>query len=110
MAWRPHGTSLASGSGDKTIKLWNTNTGQCVSTLSGHSHWVMSVAWDNDGTKLVSGSYDETVRIWSVSSADTFEPVSTLSGHSRYVTTVSYACLFSNVWCQLTIEDFTVKS
>ena len=32
---------------------------------------------------------------------------STLSGHSRYVTAVSYSCLFSNVWCVLTIEHFT---
>ena len=36
----------------------------------------------------------------------------TLSGHSRYenVTFVSYSCLFSNVWCVLTIEDFKVLS
>ncbi len=33
-----------------------------------------------------------------------------LSGHSRYVTSVSYSCLFSNVWCVLTIEHFTEES
>jgi WD40 repeat protein len=81
VAWSPDGT-VASGSADKTIKLWNTNTGQCVSTLSGHSHYVTSVAWNNDGTKLASGSWDKTVKVWSVVSAGDFECQSTLSGHS----------------------------
>ena len=47
------------------------------------------------------------VKVAAVDSADTFECQSTLSGHSRYVTAVSYSCLFSNVWCVLTIEHFT---
>ena len=34
--------------------------------VSGHSHWVLSVAWSPDGTKLASGSDDDTVRIWEV--------------------------------------------
>ncbi len=75
---------LASGSDDGTVKLWNTNTGDCVSTLTGHRNCVVSVAWNNDGTKLASGSYDTTVRIWSVGSAGTFDYESTLSGHSDW--------------------------
>jgi WD40 repeat protein len=35
--WSPDGKNIASGSHDKTIKVWNTQTGQCVSTLTGHS-------------------------------------------------------------------------
>jgi WD40 repeat protein len=53
-----------------------------MSTLSGHSHYVTSVAWTNDGTKLASGSWDKTVKVWSVVSAGDFECQSTLSGHS----------------------------
>ena len=30
---------LASGSADKTIKIWNIESGACQSTLTGHSHW-----------------------------------------------------------------------
>jgi WD40 repeat protein len=39
VAWGPDGKNIASGSDDKTIKVWNAQTGQCVSTLSGHSRW-----------------------------------------------------------------------
>ena len=37
--FNPNGTSLASGGGDNTVKIWNTQTGKCASTLSGHSRW-----------------------------------------------------------------------
>ena len=39
VAWGPDGKNIASGRDDKTIKVWNTQTGQCVSTLRGHSSW-----------------------------------------------------------------------
>ncbi len=65
------------------MKLWNTNTGDCVSTLTVDSP-VYSVAFSPDGTKLASGSYDNTVRIWSVGSAGTFECESALRGHSDW--------------------------
>ena len=65
------------------MKIWNTKTGQCQSTLTVDST-VYSVAFSPDGTKLASGSYDNTVRIWSVGSAGTFECQSPLSGHSDW--------------------------
>jgi WD40 repeat protein len=37
--WSPDGKSLASASDEKTVRIWDASTGQCVSTLSGHSDW-----------------------------------------------------------------------
>jgi WD40 repeat protein len=89
VVYSPDGTKIASASMDKTLKIWNAQTGQCVSTLTGHSNWVRSVAWNNDGSKLATGSYETTVKIWAVGSAGTFECVSDLGGH-RYRQKFSY--------------------
>ncbi|MEE1097710.1 MAG: hypothetical protein U0K83_05205, partial [Bacteroidales bacterium] len=64
VAYSPDGTKIISGSGDKTIKIWDANTGQCLQTLEGHKYSVNSVAFSHDGTKIISGSVDKTIKIW----------------------------------------------
>ena len=66
VAWGPDGKNIASGGDDKTIKVWNAQTGQCVSTLNVDSG-VNAVAWSPDAKVLASGSDDKTVRIWGAS-------------------------------------------
>ena len=56
VAYSPDGTKIISGSGDKTIKIWDANTGECLQTFKGHSGTVSSVAYSPDGTKIISGS------------------------------------------------------
>ena len=57
------GQVLASGSGDKTVRLWDAATGACTRTLTGHSSFVFSVC-SLGGQVLASGSDDKTVRLW----------------------------------------------
>ena len=56
---------IASGSTDNTIKIWNFDTPDEPTTLTGHTGSVFSVA-PLDGDRIVSGSSDQTVRIWEV--------------------------------------------
>ena len=55
---------------DVTIKIWNLQSGECLSTLWGHSSWVRSVAISSDGKTIVSGSSDDTIKIWDMQSGE----------------------------------------
>ncbi|MYG06378.1 hypothetical protein F4167_07140 [Candidatus Poribacteria bacterium] len=68
VAFSPDGLTLASGSQDETIRLWNIATGAHIATLTGHTAPVKSVAFSSDGVTLASGSMDSTVRLWDLTS------------------------------------------
>ena len=68
VAFNKTGTILASGSKDKTVKLWNVESETDIATLTGHSDYVNSVAFNSSGTILASGSWDRTINLWSVKS------------------------------------------
>ena len=82
----PDGSKIISGSFDKTIKIWNINTGEELKTLVGHSSFVTTVSITPDGSKIISGSEDKTIKIWNI---NTGEKLKTLIGHSSDITTVS---------------------
>jgi small GTP-binding protein len=68
VAFDAQGGMLASGSEDKTVKLWEVESGKLLRTLEGHWSSVLSVAFDPQGGTLASGSADKTVKLWEMRS------------------------------------------
>ncbi|KAL2887316.1 Vegetative incompatibility protein HET-E-1 [Ceratocystis lukuohia] len=82
------GQRLASGSDDKTVKIWDATSGACLQTLEGHDDWVASVVFSTDGQRLASGSRDETVKIWDATSGACLQ---TLEDYGSKVTPAVFA-------------------
>lgn len=65
--WSPDDSTLASGSLDNTVHIWNMSSGICTAVLRGHSSLVKGVTWDPIGSFVASQSDDKTVIIWRTS-------------------------------------------
>lgn len=64
VAYSPDGERIVTGSGNSTLRLWDSKTGFEMLTLRGHSAAITSVAFSPDGDSIVSSSEDTTVRVW----------------------------------------------
>jgi WD40 repeat protein len=88
MVFSPDGKTLASASGDKTIRLWNGQSGAALVTLKGHLDYVQTVVFSPDGKTLASASSDKTIRLWDSQSGATLK---TLEGHSSTVSAIVFS-------------------
>jgi WD40 repeat protein len=86
LVFAPDGRTLISGSIDKTIRMWDSRTGQELRNIDAHEGGVNSLAVSGDGKTLVSGSFDRKAKSWD---AGTARLLQTFEGSHSQILTVS---------------------
>jgi WD40 repeat protein len=88
VAYSQNGKYALSGGEDRTVKLWDIESGKEIRTFRGHLHWVLSVAFSPNGKYALSGSRDDTLKFWDV---QTGQEAQTLAGHQGMVRCVAFS-------------------
>ncbi|KAG1673474.1 Notchless 1 [Nymphon striatum] len=102
--------SFTSGSGDTTVRFWDTMTQTPQFTCKGHKHWVLCIAWSPDGKKLASACKNGQICIWNPQSGK--QMGKTLIGHRQWITFLSWEPLHRNSECRRLVsssKDTTLK-
>ena len=86
-AWKPGSDELATGSLDKTVRVWNTKTGECLRVIKDHADSVFGVAYSPDGKLLATGSADRSAKLFDTAS---WKRVASLTAHQDAVTRVAF--------------------
>jgi dynein assembly factor with WDR repeat domains 1 len=87
-AFSKYGDYFATSSYDRTCKIWDSNSGNLVSILTGHRNAVFCLNFSHfiDQTIIATGSFDHTVRLWDLNG----KMLQNLTGHSAEVTSVKF--------------------
>lgn len=91
IAMNPDARTMASGSGEGLIYLSDLQSGRRLDVLTGHHHFINSLAFDPEGSTLVSASEDNTVRMWSRSDSGQWQLSAILQSHTPASRTVAFS-------------------
>ncbi|WP_437932444.1 pentapeptide repeat-containing protein [Sorangium sp. So ce291] len=85
IAFNPGGDLMASGHADRSVRLWDVESGKQIRVLLGHEDEVRSIAFSPDGRILASGARDRTLRLWELSSGQAWHVLRYHEGTVRSV-------------------------
>ena len=88
VAFSPDGNLIVSGSADKSLRVWEVQTGNQLRIMQGHTDTVQSVAFSPDGNLIVSGSRDRSIQLWD---SETGHQLRKLQGHANTVYSVAFS-------------------
>lgn len=81
-------STMVSGSGDSTARVWDCDTGTPLHTLKGHTSWVLAVAYSPNGAMIATGSMDNSVRLWDAKKGAALG--GPLKGHAKWITNLAW--------------------
>ncbi len=87
VSYSPDGQTLASGSFNGSIKVWDIETGAEITTLTGHQGWISGVSYSPDGKTLASSSRDGSIKLWDVEMG---VEITTLTGNQGSIRSLRY--------------------
>lgn len=103
LSFSPNGRALASGSGDKTLRLWDLHTETPHFTCTGHTSWVLCVDWSPDSLKVASACKAGQIRIWCPETGQL--QGKPLLGHKKWVTALSWEPYHANPECRRVVSS-----
>ena len=87
VAWKPASAEVATGSLDKTARIWDSVTGKSIRTIKDHADAIFSVAYSPNGKLLATAGGDRTAKIFD---SATWKRTDTLNAHQDAVTHVAF--------------------